>query len=473
MKQVNNKSHAGPTEAHSAQTQFAFQACGSRALIARFDGGTLTSDAGALLLREMDRSLGLTKKLASCFTDRRDPRRIEHTVAELVAQRVHAIALGYEDLNDHAALRHDPLLQLCAGKYERPDSAKPPRALASAPTLNRLELSSQRKDHYHKIHPDHAKAASLLAATSVRALRKNTREVIIDLDATGVPLHGRQEGRFFHGYYDCHCYLPLYVFIGDLIVWAQLRTADHDASDGTIEALENIVPLVRRRCPKARIIIRADSGFCREAILRHCEANHLHYVLGLARNERLARELAPALFRARGLACITKKAARVYHEFEYQTLESWSRPRRVIGKAERLENKDNPRYIVTNLETEPRALYEKIYCARGEMENRIKEQQLDLFAGRLSCADLLANQTRMLLSAFAYMLLERMRATALKASELAQATAGTIRLKLLKLAGRVETSLRRVLVRLAQSSPARNLFEHAWRRLRALPTAPD
>jgi len=471
----NNNQSSSPAETHCEQTAFAFQACGSREVIARFDGGTFSTDAGVLLLRETDRSLGLTRKLAACFTDRRRPDRIEHTVEELVAQRVHAIALGYEDLNDHATLRNDPLLQLSAGKFERPDSDNPDnpaRTLASPPTLNRLELSSQRHDHYHKVHLDQENAAALLRSTAVRTLDKNRREVIIDFDATDAPLHGNQEGRFFQGYYNNYCYLPLYAFIEDLIVHAQLRTADQDASNGTVEALEKIVPLIRKRCPKALIIVRGDSGYCREPIMRYCEQNGLRYVLGLAGNARLARETAFALSQARGLACVTKKAARMYHEFEYQTLESWSRPRRVICKAERLDGKDNPRQIVTNLDADPRHLYEKVYCARGEMENRIKEQQLDLFADRLSCADFAANQTRLLLSAFAYTLVERLRAIALKGSELAQATAATIRLKLFKLAARVEVSVRRITVRLSQSNPARTHFEHAWRRLRARGPAP-
>ena len=431
-------------------------------MVAGFDGGALSSDGGVLLLRELDRSMGLTRSLAGCFNDRRDARLIEHTPAQLLAQRVLGLALGYEDLNDHQALRHDPLLGVASGK---PDG----EALASAPTLNRLELSSHRSGRYHKLQLDPAKAETLLLKLGVQTLKRRQREVIIDLDATDDPLHGKQEGRFFHGYYDAYCYLPLYAFVGDAILWAQLRTADRDASDGTVEALAEIVPAIRRRCPKARIVVRADSGFCREAILAWCEAHDVDYVIGLARNDRLLAALRPALDRARERACLCGGVARVFAEFSYRTQKTWSRGRRVIGKAERLGDKDNPRFIVTSLPRDGEALYERVYCARGEMENRIKEQQQDLFAERLSSAGFAANQLRLWLSAFAYVLVERLRAVALKGTELAQATAGTIRLKLFKLAARVEVSVRRIRVRLPDASPSRALFAHVWRRVRLLP----
>ena len=462
MKEDNEQLLADSLQISREQTEFGFQALGSRQVVASFDGGQISSDGGVLLLRDLDRSMGLTRSLAGCFTDRRDQERIEHSVQTLVGQRVLALALGYEDLNDHQALRHDPLLSAAADKLEG-------EALASAPTLNRLELSSHRTGRYHKVHLDAAKAEALLLRFGVQSLRRGQREVMIDLDATDDPLHGKQEGRFFHGYYDSYCYLPLYAFIGDAIVWAQLRTANRDGSDGTVEALVKIVAAVRRRCPRARIVIRADSGFCRDEILSWCEENRVHYVVGLARNARLQTELAPALNRAREKACLCGGAARVYHEFNYRTQNSWSRERRVIGKAERLGDKDNPRFIVTTLEREGEALYEKVYCARGEMENRIKEQQQDLFADRLSSAGFAANQLRLWLSAFAYLLVERLRAFALKGTELAQATVGTLRLKLFKLGARVETSTRRIRVRLSEASPIRALFAHVWARLRLLP----
>lgn len=462
MKQNREQNLTDPLQTDCQQSEFGFQALGSRQVVATFDGGTLSCDGGVLLLRDLDRSMGLTRQLAGCFVDRRNPDLISHSVHTLVGQRVLALALGYEDLNDHDSLRHDPLLAAAADKQQG-------EALASAPTLNRLEISSHRQGRYHKVHARPEAVQALLLKTGVQGLRRGQREVIIDLDATDDPLHGRQEGRFFHGYYNAYCYLPLYAFIGDAIVWAQLRTANRDASDGTVEALEQIVAAVRRRCPKARIVVRADSGFCREPIMAWCEEHRVHYVFGLARNDRLVAELTPALARARQQACLCGGTARVYHEFNYKTRSSWSRSRRVIGKAERLGDKDNPRFIVTNLERKGEELYERVYCARGEMENRIKEQQQDLFADRLSSAGFAANQLRLWLSAFAYQLVERLRAYALKGTELAQATAGTIRLKLFKLAARVEVSVRRVRVRLSEASPSRALFAQVWARLRVLP----
>ena len=313
-------------------------------MVADFSGGQLSSDGGVLLLRELDRSLGLTRQVAACFQDRRNPELITHTVPELVAQRIFGLALGYEDLNDHQTLRHDPLLAAAAGKLQAE------AALASAPTLNRLEITVDRSaSRYHKIAPEPARLEGLLLQLGVRTLRRCQREVILDFDATHDPLHGRQEGTFFHGYYDCHCYLPLYAFIGDALVWAQLRTADRDGSDGTVAALAKIVPAIRRRCPKARIVVRADSGFCREAILAWCEAHGVDYVIGLARNERLLAALSPALVRAREQAVLCGGTARVFAEFSYRTLDTWSRARRVIGKAEWLRDKANPRFIVTSL----------------------------------------------------------------------------------------------------------------------------
>jgi hypothetical protein len=462
VKQHKEQKPADSLQTDCQQSEFGFQALGSRQVVAAFDGGTLSSDGGLLLLRDLDRSMGLTRHLAGCFVDRRNPDMISHSVQTLVSQRVLALALGYEDLNDHHSLRNDPLLAAAADKREG-------QALASAPTLNRLEISSHRQGRYHKVHARPEALQALLLKFGVRGLRRGQREVIIDLDATDDPLHGRQEGRFFHGYYNAYCYLPLYAFIGDAIVWAQLRTANRDASDGTVEALEPIVAAVRRRCPQARIVVRGDGGFCREPIMAWCEEHAVHYVLGLARNDRLVAALGPALVRAREQACLCGGIARVYHEFSYRTRSSWSRSRRVIGKAERLGDKDNPRFIVTNLARRGDELYERVYCARGEMENRIKEQQQDLFADRLSSAGFAANQLRLWLSAFAYQLVERLRAYALKGTELAQATAGTIRLKLFKLAARVEVSVRRVRVRLSQASPSRALFAHVWARLRLLP----
>lgn len=432
-------------------------------MVADFTGGELSSDGGVLLLRALDRSLGLTRAVAGCFVDRRNPDFVEHEMAELIAQRVYAVALGYEDLNDHNRLRDDALLACSVGK------AQPTQKLASAPTLNRLEIGgSKQGSRYHKIDAQAPALQTLLLRTGVRTLKRRSREVIVDLDATHDPLHGKQEGRVFHGYYDCYCYLPLYAFIGEAIVWAQLRTADRDAADGTVASLEAIVAAVRLRCPKARIVVRGDSGFCRDEILTWCEAHGVDYVIGLARNTRLLTQLEPALEQARTQAG-AEGHARVFHEFTYRTLDSWSRQRRVIGKAERLPGKDNPRFIVTTLKRRADELYEKVYCARGSMENRIKEQQGDLFGERLSSHTLAANQLRLWLTAFAYVLMERMRNRVLVGTELAQATANTIRLRLFKLAARVEVSTRRIRVRLAQAAPVRELFALAWRRLHPAP----
>lgn len=462
MKQDKLNKHTDPLQSDCQQCEFGFQALGSRKVVAAFDGGTLSTDGGLLLLRDLDRSMGLTRQLAGCFVDGRAADLITHSVQTLVSQRLLGLVLGYEDLNDHEQLRHDPLLSAAADKTRG-------EALASAPTLNRLELSSHRRGRYHKVSVQAPRVEALLLRTGVQSLRRHQREVIVDLDATDDPLHGQQEGRFFHGYYQGYCYLPLYAFIGDAIVWAQLRTANRDGCDGSVEALEKIVPAIRRRCPRVRIVVRADSGFCRENILKWCEEHKVDYVVGLARNARLVEQLTPAMDRARQQACLCGGKARVYHDFDYKTLQTWSRSRRVVGKAERLADKDNPRFIVTSLKRDGEELYEQVYCARGEMENRIKEQQQDLFADRLSSAGLAANQLRLWLSAFAYQLVERLRRFALKGTELAQATVGTIRLKLFKLAARVELSVRRMRVRLSESSPSRALFAHVWHRLRMLP----
>jgi len=471
-----------------------FDNLGDRTVVADFSAGHISSDGGLLWLRQLDSSLGLTRKLSRCFHDRRDPDAIEHTVQHLLAQRILGLAVGYEDLNDQNRLRHDPLLAIAAGKtdplgHDRRDPAQRGQPLASAPTLNRLELTNQRADErYHKIDADHEAIADLLLDFGVMTLDKDTREVVLDLDATGSLVHGQQEGRFWHGHYGDYCYLPLYAFIGAVPVWAQLRTADRDASDGAVAALKKIVAAIRRRCPQARIIVRADSGFCREEILAWCEDQPAHlgpvyYCLGLARNTRLVELLGNALCDARARACLTGGTARVFTEFAYRTRESWSRARRVIGKAEITGGEDNPRFVVTNLPRDgfdgdtvaerfwPAALYEQLYCARGDMENRIKEQQLDLFGTRTSTHWLASNQLRLWFSALALFLLERFRTLALRGTELAQATAGTIRVRLLKLGALVRVSVRRVHVQFSRAFPLAGVLVHAQRALRELPVA--
>jgi len=429
-----------------------------------------------VLLRQVDRSIGLTRGLARCFADWRDQRFVEHSAEQLVAQRVYGLVLGYEDLNDHTDLRRDPLLAVAVEKADplgmdrRLDSDKG-RALAAPATLQRLESAVDHPgSRYHKIGACIGKMRAYLLQAGVRTLDKGAKEVIVDLDATDARLHGHQEGRFFHGYYGDYCYLPLLVYIGSVAVWAQLRPANRDAADGAVAALEPIVAAVRQRCPKARIIIRGDSGFCREDLMAWCEQHGISYCLGLARNSRLEEALRPTMTQARLRACLCGGHTRQFTEFSYSTLHSWTKKRRVIGKAEILGDKDNPRFVVTNLSRSdyaPDTLYEDLYCGRGQMENAIKEHQLDLFGERLSCAGFAANEVRLLLASFAHLLIERLRAIGLKGTELAQATAGTIRLKLLKIAAVVEVSVRRVRIRLASACPRQELFATVHRQLLA------
>jgi len=470
-----------------------FDNLGPRQVVADFSGGHVTSDGGLLLWYDLDRSLGVTRKLARCFVDYRDQDWVEHFLEELVAQRVLGLASGYEDLNDHNRLRGDPLLATAAGKVDplgmnRTQPDQQGKALAGAATLNRLELTNNKTDsRYHKIVADHEAIAALLLALGVGTLDKVATEVIVDLDATGTLLHGQQEGRNFNSYYGDYCYLPLLIYVGNFPVWTQLRTSDHDAAAGAVGALTKVVAAIRQRCPKARIILRADSGFCREEIMAWCEDQPVHlgplyYCFGLARNSVVVDKLQPALARARAQACLTGGSGRAFAEFVYQTQNSWSRPRRVIGKAEVLSGQDNPRFIVTNLPREgftpadgerfwPRACYEQLYCARGTMENCIKEEQLGLFGERLSTHWLASNQLRLWFSAFAQFLMERFRTIGLRGTALAGATAETIRTRLFKIGGVVTVSVRRVYVQLASSFPLQELFHEVWSRLRQWPVA--
>lgn len=470
------------------QQPMLFHNLGSRQVIADFTGGYLSSDGGALLLRQIDRGLLVSASLAGCFVDERDPRWVEHALPELLSQRLIGMALGYEDLNDHNQLRRDPLLAVACEKHDplgvnRLCEADRGKALASAPTLNRLELGGEREDRYHKITHDPQQIEQCLLTMGVRCLPKHAKEVIVDLDATGMLVHGQQEGRHFHAYYGDYCYLPLYACVGDIPLWAQLRTADRDASDGAVEALEKIVAAIRRRMPGVRIIVRADGGFCREEIMAWCESQReVYYCLGLAKNARLLEQIGPALAAAQGQWCLTGGApTRRFIEFGYQTRSSWSRERRVIGKAEVTKEGVNPRFVVTNLpgagwagEAEsaerfvPAALYEQLYCARGEMENVLKQQVLDLRADRLSTHELGSNQLRLWLATFAYLLVERLRALTLSGTEWARATVGTIRARLLKVAAEVRISVRRVQVRLSSAFPLQGLFRRCQQQLGAM-----
>ena len=466
---------------------FSFNDLGSRRVIADFSAGYLSSDGGMLLLRQIDEGLCIFRSLARCFDDARNPLLIEHSVRELVAQRLLGMAAGYEDLNDHNLLRLDPLFAVAVGKEDPLGSGRAEKdqgkALASAPTLNRLELGNNKNTPCHKISADHEAIEEDLLRMGVRCLPKHSLEVVIDLDTTDDPLHGHQEGRFFHGFYGCYCYLPLFAFVGSVPLWAQLRTSDGDAAHGAVDALKKIVAAVRKRCPKARIIVRADSGFCRQELMAWCETQQpvVYYCLGLARNSRLRELIDEKFARVRESAILCGGVARGFTEFQYQTLKSWTRSRRVIAKAEILQDKDNPRFIVTNLPAEgfedqqqsadrfcAQKCYEDFYCARGDMENQIKQQYLDLEADRTSSHWMASNQLRLWFSAFALLLFQRLRTLGLQGTELAKATAGTIRQRLLKIGALVTVSTRRVYVRLASAFPLQNLFAQVHRALAGL-----
>ncbi len=447
------------------QSSFEFPGIWSRAVGARFDGGKITSNGGGLLLEQVDKRVGLLSRLSDCFLDGRDQRRVRHGVREMPAQRVYGLALGYEDLNDHEQLREDPLLMLLAG------SAEPDKALAGKSTLNRLELGGEleAEDRYKKVHYDAAGIDELLVQIFLEAHSEAPQEIVIDLDATDLPLHGHQEQRFFHGFYNHYCYLPLYIVCGEHLLGVRLRPANIDARAGSLEETEHIVGQIRRAWPHTRIILRADSGFCREALMSWCEAKQVDYVFGFARNERLRRIIDGEMQQAAVMQERTGQAARVFTEFAYQTTDSWSRPRRVVAKAEQIEGKENPRYVVTSLAGEhwpAQKLYEELYCARGDMENRIKEQY-SLFAGRVSAATLRANQLRLYLSAAAYILISGFRRLALSGTAWARSQCETIRLQLLRSGAQVRITARKVWVSIASSYPHWRAFEHAYMQLRS------
>ena len=449
-----------------SQEAFAFAAHFSRQVVAQFDGARMTTDGGGLLLRQADRKIRLLERAAACFSDGRDPERITHRLEEMLAQRVYGLALGYEDLNDHEELRRDPLLAVLAGKRELEEP------LAGKSTLNRLELTPSagpsEPQRYHKIRYAPEALDALLVDIFLEAHREVPAVIVLDLDATDLPLHGEQEARFFHGYYGHYCYLPLYIFCGDHLLGARLRPSKQDASAGSVEEVGRMVRQIRQRWPHTQIILRADSGFCREELMSWCEANGVDYVFGLARNERLQVEIAEAMQAAQAEHQRTGEAARMFVEFDYQTRSSWSRPRRVVGKAEYLDKGENPRFVVSSLSADAwaaQALYEELYCARGEMENRIKEQ-LHLFADRMSTETLRANQLRLYFSSLAYVLVHALRRLALAGTEWATAQVNTIRLRLLKLAAEVRISARRIWLRCSQAYPWKHLFAAAWSALR-------
>jgi Transposase DDE domain group 1 len=442
---------------------FGYEVVEGRQVVAAFDGGEVTSDAGGLLLGATDRAIDLTERFAACFDDRRVQTQVEHSVQVMVAQRVFGLALGYEDLIDHDQLRHDPVLATLAGKLtaRRTDCAP----LAGKSTLNRLEHAPSEPNRYHKIGHDPAAIEGLFVALFLEAHKTPPKELILDLDATDDPLHGDQQGRFFHGYYDCYCYLPLYVFCGRHLLAAKLRRSNIDAPAGAVEEVARIVAQIRARWPRVSILLRADSGFARDDLMAWCEANGVDYVFGLARNQRLIGAIADDLVAAELESLAQGRPARRFAELAWRTLDSWSRERRVVAKAEHLPKGPNPRFIVTSLPAsaiDARALYEDVYCARGDVENRIKEQQLDLFADRTSAATMRANQLRLWFASFAYVLLEALRRIGLRHTQFAVATCGTIRLKLLKIGAQVRVSVRRIKIAMASACPYQSEYHLAY-----------
>jgi hypothetical protein len=447
---------------------FGFAPVDGREVVAAFDGGAITSDAGALLLGATDRVIRMTARFAACFHDARRQDLIEHEIVTLVGQRVFGIALGYEDLNDHDQLRHDPMMAVLAGKLAaRREECAP---VAGKSTLNRLELSKLEPTRYHKISHNPVAIKNLLVELFLEAHERVPKQIILDLDATDDPLHGEQEGRFFHGYYDCYCYLPLYVFCGRHLLVAKLRRADLDAAAGAVAEVARVVAHIRRRWPRVRILLRADSGFAREELMAWCEANGADFLFGLAKNERLTAEIKTELDLAAAKSRRTGRPERRFKTFMWMTRRTWSRRRRVVAKAEWTRGEANPRFVVTSLrrdECSAKYLYEKVYCARGEMENRIKECQLDLYADRTSAATMRANQLRLWFYSMAYVLLCALRRIGLHDTAFAKATCGTIRLKLLKIGALVRISVRRIKIAMASACPAAQDWGRAAIRLAA------
>jgi hypothetical protein len=455
-----------------------FQPLGRREVVGAFDGGTITSDAGGLLLREVEQRTGIIRQFAACFLDHRDLELIEHRVEELVGQRVYALALGYEDLNDHDRLRLDPLLATLVGKEDPTgqdrrrarDRGKP---LAGKSTLNRLELSpvaAGRQSRYKKIPADTRRIERLFVEFFLQAHPQPPERIVLDLDATDDPVHGDQLGRFFHGYYQEYCYLPLYIFCGHELLGGWLRPSDIDASAGALKRVRTIVQRLREVWPQVQIVLRGDSGFCREPLMGWCEGNGVDYLFGLAKNPRLLAELQAELALAEAQYQSSGQAARVFKDFCYQTRESWSRSRRVVGKAEHLAKGANPRFVVTSLSAEQfdaQTLYEVEYCGRGDMENRIKEQQLCLFADRTSAATMRANQLRLWFSAVAYTLMQALRRLGLAETPMAEAQCDTIRLRLLKIGAQIRVTVRKIWVAFAEGCPYEAIFRQVYQNLLA------
>ena len=448
------------------QSSFGFEALGSREIVARFDGGTISSDGGAFLLRQTDQRLNLLPRLAECFLDGRNQSMVDHSIQEMLAQRIYGLALGYEDLNDHEQLRHDPVFGILAGREELG------QPLAGKSTLNRLEMGTCEPDRYKKITFWKEAVDALLVKVFVESYDTAPAQIVVDIDTTDLPLHGKQEGRFFHGYYDHYCYLPLYIFCGEHLLCARLREANHDAAFGSLAEIERIIAQIRNAWPDVKIILRGDSGFCRNQLMSWCESHRVDFAFGMARNQRLRKIIGAQMHAATQQWLETGKPARVFSEFGYRTKKTnkcgWDRERRVVAKAEHIDGKENPRFVVTSLASEEwaaQSLYEELYCGRGDMENRIKEQ-FSLFADRTSAETMRANQMRLYLSAMAYVLVSGLRRIGLKATELAQAQVSTIRTKLLKIGAQIRVTVRKVWVSMASSYPWQGLYQQVWTNLR-------
>jgi hypothetical protein len=448
------------------QSSFGFSASGKREVVARFDGGTLSTDGGAFLLRQTDQRLNLLPRLAECFLDGRNQSMVEHSILEMLSQRVYGLALGYEDINDHEQLRKDPVFGILAGRQELNEP------LAGKSTLNRMELGAGTKNRYKKITFWKEGIDELLVKVFIESHPSAPAEIVLDVDATDLPLHGKQEGRFFHGYYDSYCYLPLYIFCGEHVLCARLREANRDASAGCRQEIQRIVAQIRAVWPGVKIILRGDSGFCRNELMSWCEGNEVDFVLGLARNQRLWKIIGQQMREATEEWNRTGKPARVFTEFEYSSKKTrkggWDRQRRVVAKAEHIDGKENPRFVVTSLTGEAwkaRDLYEDLYCERGNMENRIKEQ-FSLFADRVSAETMRANQMRLYFSTAAYILVSGLRRIGLKATELERAQVSTIRTKLLKIGAQIRVTVRKVWISMASSYPWQGLYQQVWTNLR-------
>jgi len=460
--------------------QMEFHGLGRRVVVGQFDGGKISSDSGGLLLREVEQRRHILKRLSGCFIDHRDGGLVEHSLESLIKQRVMGLALGYEDLNDHDTLRHDPLLALLSdkqdlsGKTRKRDQDKG-YAIAGKSTLNRLELTPLDADagsRYKKIVADPEAMDDLLVDLFLEAYDNPPEEIILDVDATDDLIHGNQEGKFFHGYYRSYCYLPLYIFCGEHLLCARLRKANQDGAAGTVDELARMIERIRLSWPKVQIIVRGDGGFCREALMAWCEAHNVDYVLGLAKNSRLKAIIVEEMAQAKEQYEATEQAARMFKDFRYQTLKSWSCERRVIGKAEHLAKGENPRFVVTSLSTkdwDARSLYEELYCARGDMENRIKEQQMALFADRTSTHEMRSNQLRLYFSSFAYVLMQTLRRLGLEGTSMAKAQCDSIRLKLFKIGAHIQLSVRRVRIAFSESYPYAELFWQIMQRLQRIP----